>query len=65
MERVPFWRCRKLSLIVPLYGLDLWRLQTEFSSGIPHLGNHAASNEAYCDGSDNSSAVRGMEAQLP
>jgi len=47
LGRVPFWRCRNLSLIVPLYGLGEWLLQAECISGFPHLSTHAATNETY------------------
>jgi hypothetical protein len=53
MERVPFWRCRNLSLIVPLYGLSESPLKTGFISGVRDLCTNAASIEAYSDCSDN------------
>jgi hypothetical protein len=65
MERLQFFRRRNLSLIVPLYGLDVSLRKTEFIRGTPDLCANAASNETYSYGWDNSSSLSGMEVQLP
>ena len=48
-ERLQFVRCRNLSLIVPLYGLDGSRLKTEFIICSADVYANAASNETYSD----------------
>jgi len=65
LGRVPFLCCRNLSLIVPVYGLDLSRLKTEFIRGVRDLRSNTASNEAFVDALDNSSFWPRMEVQLP
>ena len=65
MERLQFFRCRNLSLIVPLSGLACYLLTTEIIPGNRALYPRAASNDAYLDGVGNSSGSRGMEVQLP
>lgn len=55
MGRLPFLRCRNLSLIVPLYGFAVALLKTKFILGVLRRWSNAESNETYCDGSGNSS----------